>query len=123
MTMGAIRRPCRCSSCADPEKDAREGFSGPPFVDGNACGNCGFYRPLLADQSEGDCRKYGVRKHREGLSLVRRRRGKLPEGASPFVVSGLFCCGEFRPVHDPPAAGDPLLAFWANPEGSVRPKE
>lgn len=106
-------RPCRCCSCADPEKDAREGFSGPPFIDGNVCGNCGFYAPLRADQSEGHCRKFGVTKHQQGLGLMRRRRGELTEGASPLVVGGSFSCGEFRAVHDKPSAGSPLRAFWA----------
>src|SRR5437763_15730673 len=107
-----MSRECRCSICGNPEKDAAKGVVASPIAYGDMCGNCGYYSPLRADCSEGHCRKFGVRKHRQGMGLIRRNRGDLPQGALPLIVGGAYYCGDYRPLHDKPAPDDPLMAVW-----------
>ena len=109
----AADRVCRCPQCRDIEKDADTGGLDFLKVYGLACGNCGFYAPLGADEAEGHCHRFGIRKQGTSLSLTRRKRGELTEGTFPLIVGGSFYCSDFRPIHASPTPDDPQSVFWA----------
>jgi hypothetical protein len=98
-----MNRPCRCSLCRNVFEEVQTGAVEFLHTYGEACENCGFYAFSRPDGSEGVCLKFSVREQGEGMALVRRRLGILPQGALPLITGGTYFCGDFRPLHDAPA--------------------
>lgn len=98
-----LGRVCGCLACTEGSREA--GTIG-PTVEGDCCGNCGFYAPFDETEASGVCCKFELRPGKAGMGLYHRRRGELRGQA--LIVGGSFACNSFRPFHDVPSPE----AFW-----------